>query len=151
MRWVSGSSLHVGHDLAELLAAVDRVGGGYPAVALEHVHRVLARGLRAAQVVEAAVAGDPVEPGARVDRPLVGKQRVVGGGEDLLEHVLGVLLGAEHVPAEGEQPRLVALHERLEGAVVAAADERHELLVALQPKQGRTPCERRQTRRMLKC
>ena len=35
--------------------------------------------------------------------------------------------------AEGEQPRLVALDERLERAVVAPPDEGDELLVALQP------------------
>ena len=99
-------------------------------------------GDRAAQVVQAAVARDPVEPRARVDRPVVGEHRVERGGEDLLQHVLGVLGRAEHVAAEGEQPRLVALEERVEGAVVAAPDERDQLLVALEPEQGRPPGER---------
>ena len=66
--------------------------------------------------------------------PLVGADRVERSREDLLQHVLGVLLRAEHVPAEREQPRLIALHERLEGAVVAAPDQSDELLVALQPQ-----------------
>jgi hypothetical protein len=40
------------------------------------------------------------------------------------------------VAAEGEKARLVALDERLEGAVLAAPDEDDQLLVALQPQQG---------------
>jgi len=39
--------------------------------------------------------------------------------------------------AEGEQTGLVALHQRLESAVVAAASERDQPLVALQPEEGR--------------
>ena len=105
------------------------------------VHRVDADRLRAAQVVERAVARDAVEPRPHVDRPLVGEHRVERGGEDLLQHVLGVLLGAEHVAAEREQPRLVAADERLEGAVVAAPDERDEPLVRLETEQRRAPVE----------
>ena len=67
-----GQLLHVGHDLAELLAAVHGLGGGGAVVALEDVHRVLPGRARLAQVVQAAVARDPVEPRARVDRPVVG-------------------------------------------------------------------------------
>ena len=46
--------------------------------------------------------------------------------------------------AEGQQPRLVALHEGLERAVLTAPDERHQLLVGLEPQQGRSPRESRQ-------
>jgi hypothetical protein len=143
--------LDVGDDVAELLALMHRVGRGRAAVALEHVHRVLPGRLWAAQVVQAAVTCDPVEPGARVDRPVVGADRAEGRGEDLLQHVLGVLLRAEHVAAEGEQPRLVALDERLEGAVVPATNKRHEPLVALEPKQGRAAGKSRQPCGLLKC
>ena len=90
-------------------------------------------------MVERAVARDPVEPRPHVDLALVGEDRVEGGGEDLLQHVLGVLLGAEHVPAEGEQARLVAREERLEGGVLPAAGERDELLVGLQAQQRGGP------------
>jgi hypothetical protein len=131
----------VGHDLAELLAPVDRLGGRGAVVALEDVHRVLAGGAGLAQVVEAAVARDAVEPGAGVDRTVVAQQGVVGGGEHLLEHVLGVLLGGEHVAAEGKQARLVALHEGIERAVVAGSHQRDQLLVALQAQQGRAAGE----------
>jgi hypothetical protein len=106
-----------------------------------HVHRVDPDGLRAAQVVERAVARDPVQPRAHVDRPLVGQHRVEGGGEDLLEDVLGVLAGGQHVAAERQQPRLVARDEGLEGSLVPAAHERHEALVRLQAQQGRAAME----------
>ncbi len=146
-----GQLLHVGDDPAELLTAVDGVRRRGAVVALEHVHRVLAGGLGPAQVVQAAVARDPVEPRSRIDRPVVGADRVEGGGEDLLEDVLRVLARAEHVAAEREQPRLVALHERLEGAVMAAPHERDELLVGLEPEQGRAARERGEPCRVLEC
>ena len=76
-------------------------------------------------------------------RALIGRSsrehRVERGGEDLLEHVLGVLLRAEHVAAEGEQARLIALDQRLERAVVAAARERDQALVTLKPEERRAP------------
>jgi hypothetical protein len=55
------------------------------------------------------------------------------------------------VAAEGQQPRLVALYEGLEGPVVAAPDQRHETLVGLQAQERRAACERGQARGMLKC
>jgi hypothetical protein len=45
------------------------------------------------------------------------------------------------VPAERQQPRLVARDERLEGSLVPAAHERHEPLVRLQSEQGRASME----------
>jgi hypothetical protein len=87
-------------------------------------------------VVQAAVAGDPVQPRPGVDGPVVRADRVERGGEDLLEHVLGVLLAAEHVATEGEQAGLVTLNQSLESAVMPAPDERDQALIGLKPKQG---------------
>jgi hypothetical protein len=42
------------------------------------------------------------------------------------------------VAAEGEQPGLVALNERLESAVVPAPDESDQALIGLKPEQGRS-------------
>ena len=123
--------------LAELLALVRGVLGRDAVVRHPVVERVDADRLLAAQVVQRAVARDPVQPRAHVDRALVGEQRVEGGCEDLLQHVLGVLLGAEHVPAERQQPRLVAGDERLVGGLVALAGQRNEPLVALEAEQRR--------------
>ena len=136
-----GQLADVGDQRPELLAGLDPVGGGDPVVADHRVHRVLAVGDRAPQVVEAAVARDPVQPRAHVDVALVGAHRCVRLHEHLLEHVLGVLLGAQHVAAEGEQPRVVAVEEDLEGVIVATADQRDQLVVALQLEQGRAPAE----------
>ncbi len=92
-------------------------------------------------MVEAAVAGDPVKPGAEVDLALVGEHRSVGVDEDLLEDVLGVLGGAQHLPAEAEQAALVAVDERLEGAGVATPRHRDQAVVALELEQRRAPGE----------
>jgi hypothetical protein len=62
----------------------------------------------------------------------------VGGDEDLLQHVLGVLGGVEHLAAEAEQSAPVALEEDLECAFVATPHERDEAVVALEAKERRT-------------
>ena len=136
-----GQVLDVGDQEPELLALVHLVGGGQAALGEVHVHRVHADRGRAAQVVERAVARDPVQPRPHVDLALVREDRVERGREDLLQHVLRVLLGGQHVAAEREQPRLVAAHERLEGVLVAASDERDQALVGLQPQQRRASME----------
>ena len=137
-----GQLADVGEQVAELLAVLDALEGGHPVHVGVGVHRVLAVRGRLAKVVEAAVPGDPVEPGAHGDRALVGDHRVVGGDEDLLEHVLGVLGGAEHLAAEAEEARLVALDQRVEGVLVAPAGQGDELLVVLEAEEGRAPGEK---------
>ena len=136
-----GQLVDVGEQLAEALAADRPVARGHAVVGEVDVHRVDAHRGRAAQVVERAVARDPVQPRARVDLALVGEHRVEGRGEDLLQDVLGVLARAEHVAAEGEQARLVARAERLEGGVLAAPRERDQALVGLQAQQRRRPAQ----------
>ena len=131
--------LHVGDQEPELLAPVDLVGGRLAVLGEVDVHRVDADGLRAAQVVERPVACDPVQPRAHVDRAVVGEDRVEGGGEHLLQHVLRVLLRGQHVAAEGQQPRLIAGDQRLERVVVAAPHERDQAVVRLQAQQRRAP------------
>ena len=50
--------------------------------------------------------------------------------------VLGLLARAEHVAAEGEQRRRVALEGDLEGGLAAALDLLHEPVVAGQAQQA---------------
>ena len=133
--------LHVGDDLAQLLPLLDLLEGRRPVLVRMDVHRVLALGDRPPQEVQAAVAGDPVEPRAGLDRPLVGDHRRVGGDEDLLQHVLGVLRRVEQVPAERQQAGLVTVEQDLERPIVPVANQGDELLVALQPKQRRAASE----------
>ncbi len=135
-------------QLAEALPAHDLVAGREPVLGEVHVHRVHADGGGAAQVVERAVARDPVQPRAHVDLALVGEHGVEGGGEHLLQDVLGVLARGEHVPAEGQQARLVARAERLEGGVLAAAGQRDQALVRLQAQQRRRAAQARDAARM---
>ena len=53
----------------------------------------------------------------------------MGAQEGLLQRVLALLVGAEHVAAEAEQRAVVAVVERLEGALVAGRRERGEACV----------------------
>ena len=133
--------LHVRDQQPELLAPVDLVRRREPALGEVDVHRVHPHRLRATQVVQRAVAGDPVQPRPHVDLALVRQHRVERGGEHLLQHVLGVLARGQHVPAERQQARLVARHQRLERVVVALPRERDQPLVRLQPEQRRTAVE----------
>ena len=137
-----GQLADIGEELAELLAVVDLLRGRGRLDRRHHVHRFLGVGGRFAQVVEAAVAGDPVEPRAQVDLALVGEHRPVGVDEDLLQDVLGVLGGAEHLAAEAEQAALVAVDDRLEGAGVAGAGHRDQMFIALKLEQRRAPGEK---------
>ncbi len=138
-----GELVDVGYQLAEALAAEHLVAGGDAVLGEVDVHAVHADGGGAAQMVEGAVAGDAVEPGPHVDLALVCEHGVEGGGEHLLEDVLGVLTRAEHVAAEGQQARLVARAERLEGGRLALAGERYEALVGLQAQQSRRAAQAR--------
>ena len=78
--------------------------------------------------------------------PVVGEDRVERGGHHLLQDVLGVLLGAEQVAAEREQPRLVAAEQHFERGVVAAADERDQPVVRLEPEQRRLAVQAQRSR-----
>ena len=102
-----------------------------------HLEDLGRRRRRAAQVVDAAVVGDPVQPGAQVDLALVGAQRAVGADEHVLHHVLGVLAraGGEHLAHVGEQPLAVAVVDRAERVVAAGAEQGEQLLVGAQPQQ----------------
>ena len=126
-RWSSGRPREVGHELAQVGAAADVVGQAVERdldVVGRHRGRAAGREQR-----EAAVAGDREQPRAdRVRHPAV-EQRPVRAQERLLERVLAVLAVADHVPAEREQRRVVAVVERLEGGDVAARHERGEALV----------------------
>ena len=96
-----------------------------------------AGGIGPAQLVDAAVVGDAVEPGAHVHRAVVGAQGAVGAHEHVLQHVLGVLAraGREHLAHVGEQPLAVAVVDDAERLVVAGAEQRDELLVGAQAQQ----------------
>ena len=59
----------------------------------------------------------------------------VGGQERVLDRVLGLLDRAEHVPAEAEHAAVVAVEDRLERRLGAAAQQLDEPLVGREPQQ----------------
>ena len=102
----------VGDQLAQVGAAADVVGQAVER-GLDLVDRhggVAARGEQRA----AAVAGDREQPRPHRVGHTARLQRAVRAHEGLLERVLAVLAVADHVAAEGEQRRVVAVVERLE-------------------------------------
>jgi hypothetical protein len=93
---------------------------------------------RAAQVVDAAVVGDAVEPRAHVHLAVVGAQGAERADEHVLHDVLGVLpcAGREHLAHVGEQPLAVAVVQHVERVVVARAELDQQLVVRTQTQQG---------------
>ena len=131
---IGRKALHVAHEHAQLGAPVDLrrqpFGRRRGVVELDLLaprahHR------------QAAIAGDGVEPRLEVDDLVAGAQGAIGGQEGVLQDVLGLLARAEHVLAEGEQPAVVGVVERLEGGVVPAANASEEL--GLRPAGGQPP------------
>ena len=117
-----------GAPFAELLDRLDGERGG------------------AAQLVDAPVVRDAVQPRAQGEVAPVGPQARVGAHEDLLDGVLGVG-GArgEHLTRVGEHPRAVAVVDDPEGILAAGAEQGHELVVGTQAQQRRAepePCAR---------
>jgi hypothetical protein len=92
----------VRHEQSELFAPLHQVGGCRPVVREVDVHRVSRDRIIAPEVVQAAVASDPVQPGAQVNGTRVGNDCLERGREHLLENILGVLGAAEEVATEGK-------------------------------------------------
>jgi hypothetical protein len=117
---------HVAQQSAQVVPALDR-GGEVLGRRVGH----LADRLPPAgpQRREAAVAGDRVQPRPQLDR-LVGPDELAEGREErVLDRVLGLLDGAEHVAAEGKDAAVVAIEDRFEGCLGAAADALDEPVV----------------------
>ena len=98
--------------------AVGELGGGEPV---------------AAQLVDAEVAHDAVQPRLELDRPAVVAQRAVRAQERLLDDPLGVAAVAAQGTRRGRvQAPPVALVQRLERVLAPRAEERDEVLVRAQ-------------------
>ncbi len=135
-RCCSGSRPDVLDQAREVVAALrllDRVAQRL-ARQVEDVGR---RRHRPAQVVDAAVVGDAVQPRPQVHLPRVGPQRAVRADEHVLEEILGVLArpGPQHLAHVREQALAVAVVDDAEGLVAAGAEEREQLLVRAQAEQ----------------
>ncbi len=131
---VVGQLVEVAQDVAEVLAALD---DGAEMLRLR-LGRVLERALApGAQDGEAAVAGDRVEPRAQLDALVRADELAVGRHERVLDGVLGLLEGADHVAAEREDAAMVAVVDGLERRLGAGTDELDEAIVGGEAEQ---PC-----------
>ena len=131
-----GEPAHVRDQAPERLAPVglvDRVVNRR-AQELQHLGR---RWGRPAQLVDAAVVGDAVEPGPERELAVVGPQARIRAYEDVLKCVLRVLAVGEHLPRVGEQPLPVAVVDHPEGVVVTRPEQRYELLIRSETKKWR--------------
>jgi hypothetical protein len=115
-----------------LLGSGDRIVTGGPDP-LDHLRR---RRRWAAELIDAAVVRDPIEPRPQGQLGVAGAQAGVRANEHLLESVLGIRSRAgQHLPRVREQPLSIPIVDRLECLVVPGAKELDQLLVGAQTQQ----------------
>jgi hypothetical protein len=100
------------------------------AEALAGVHRDFLGAPGAAELVDAGVLGDLVDPRLERDRAVGLAHAAQRGDEDILRDVLGAAVVLDHAEHVGGDPALVARVELLERAIVTAADGGDERGVA---------------------
>ena len=122
-----GKLVEVCEQLPELATPLDLLGKSRRG---DLVHLLDRRVPAGPQHREAAVARDGVEPRLDLRRLLVGRQGSKRRCEGLLESVLGVFPGNEDAAAEGEEPKVVAVIEDLEGGPVTTLRLCRKTLVA---------------------
>ena len=144
-----GQPLEAGDERAELLGAEKRSRVGRGVAERGSVGLDVGRADGAAQDVERAVADDRVEPGLERHLAVVGAQGAQRADERVLDDLLGVVVrAAQELARVREQARLVAVVDRVEGAVVAGADQVDELLVGGGAVGGRVEQDRRHAPRV---
>jgi hypothetical protein len=74
-------------------------------------------------------------------------QLPIGGEERVLDDVLGLLAGAEHVSAERQDGAVMAVEQRLERGLGARADHRREAIVGQHPQHAHGHARRGPERR----
>ncbi len=142
-----GQAREVAEQVADLAAALDdrvglaRLGRAQhaPVLGVVEVHAV---GAHPRELVERAVAREPVEPRAQLDLAVVAAQGAARAQHRLLHDVLGVLgAAAEHLARVALERGVMALVDAPEGGVVAGAEGGDQRLVvvgvAMQLKHGR--------------
>ena len=131
-----GQALHVGDQALERVALLQPDHGIAPRVGHRRGDGLGRDGLRAAQLVDAAVVGDPVQPRAQRQLAIARAKARVGAHEDLLDGVLGVDRRArQHLPRVGEHALPVAIVDGSERLFAPAAEQRDELLVGAKTEE----------------
>ena len=129
--------LHVGDQQPELLALVHLVGGREAALGQVDVHRVHADRLRARRWLSERLRAIRYSHGRTLISRSSASIALKAAAKTSCSTSSASSRDDEHVPAERQQPRLIARHQRLEGAVVAAPDQGDEALIGLQAQQRR--------------
>ncbi len=125
-------ALHVGEQLAQLLASLYLHHGCVPAA--EFIEHALAadRFSPGTQLRDAAIARDRIQPRPQRDLPLAAApQRPIRSHERELQRVLRRVPVAEQMQAERQHSGGVAIVDRLEREAVSSSHPRNQLLVAL--------------------
>ena len=126
---IGGQPLNILDDLAQLLSAREQARGTIDCGTVS-AHPVAVRDLAAsAQLRQAAVARDRVQPRPQRTVPATAAKRLVCRDERQLQRVLAALATSQHVRAETEQPRAVTIENLLEGLIVPGRDPSHKPLV----------------------
>ena len=125
---VGRQPLQVIQHLAKVLPPLDLIchtfGGG--SICRHFVEIEIAAG---AELRQAAVARDRIQPRPERYVGVAPAQRAKRRDERQLKHVLGRLPISQHVHAEREHPASVSIVDRLERSIVACTQPRHKVLV----------------------
>ena len=131
-----GQALYVGDQPLERVALLQPDDGILARVGDRRGDDLGRDRLRAAQLVDAAVVGDPVQPGAERQLAIARAQTRVRADEDLLDGILGVNRRAgQHLPRVGKHPLAVAIVDGAERFFAAAAEQEHQLLIGAKPEE----------------
>ena len=126
---IGGQPLNILDDLAQLLTARDQARGTITCGTVS-AHPVAVRDLAAsAQLRQAAVARDRVQPRPQRTVAPTAAKRLVCRDERQLQRVLAPLAASQHARAEAEQRGTVTIENLLEGLIVPGRDPRHKPLV----------------------
>ena len=127
-------ALHIADQIPEILACLNLRGEALGLDLLKFGHGLLPAGT---QDAEAAVAGDREQPRTQMDRLFGLHQVAVGGGERVLNGVLGLVGIAEHVAAERQNRLVISVVGGLKGSRAALSDQGHEARIRGDSQQHR--------------
>ncbi|HEV2723709.1 MAG TPA: hypothetical protein VGV10_03675 [Thermoleophilaceae bacterium] len=117
--------LQVGHELAQVGALLHLIAESFGAC-VQGLFRLLAA---RPPDRDAAVARNGVEPRLEADLAVLAQKVLMGCCEGVLNGVLALVEGAEHVPAEREDAWYVAFIDGLERRLVPAPDLPDQMVV----------------------
>jgi len=126
-------------QIVQLLAALERSvwgraardeGGSLALSVVIRIERHFLGPARAAELVDAGVLGDLVDPGLERDRPVGRAHTAQSRDENLLGYVLGAPVVADHPQHIRDDPPAVTRVELAERPVVAAPNRADEIIIA---------------------